>query len=140
MICSRVSFRGPYLWFHFISRSLAQQTAKLVVDYDSFALPLSRAATAEPKEIRRYVRWLARRLGQPADRVELPPDFRRRLDVHETLQVLCDELCRTLEGRRLHHHTRACGNNLQVHVAPVEVPGSSHQHPEQLRPSARAVN
>jgi hypothetical protein len=68
----RGPLRGPYLWFHFISRSLSQQTARLVVDYNAFAIPLDRIAVADDRQIRNYVGWLTERLRQPADRVELP--------------------------------------------------------------------
>ena len=75
---SRMSMRGPYLWFHFISRSVAQHTAKLVVDYNAFALPLSRAAVVDAAAVTRYVEWLGHRQRTPIDRVELPEPFRRR--------------------------------------------------------------
>ena len=78
---SRFSLRGPYLWFHFVTRSIGHRTAKLVESYNAFALPLSRAATAEDREIRRYVRWLEKRLGRPADELDLPPALRQRYDV-----------------------------------------------------------
>ena len=77
---TRSWLRGPYLWFRFISRSLAQQTAKLVVDYNAHALTLDRAASADEDQIRRYVEWLARRSHTPIEQLELPAEFRRRLD------------------------------------------------------------
>ncbi|NUQ60892.1 MAG: hypothetical protein HUU20_00275 [Pirellulales bacterium] len=77
---ARATFRGPYVWFHFISRSLAQHTAKLMVDYNAFALPLSRAETADEREIVRYVEWLARRLSQPPEELDLPQPFRARYE------------------------------------------------------------
>jgi hypothetical protein len=76
---ARPSLRGPYLWFHCISRSLAQQTAKLVVDYNAHALPLDRAATAGEADVGRYLEWLSRRLNTPADQLCLAPEFRARL-------------------------------------------------------------
>ncbi|HUT91949.1 MAG TPA: ion transporter [Thermoguttaceae bacterium] len=77
---TRFSLRGPHLWFHFVTRSIGHQTAKLVESYNAFALPLSRAATAEDWEIRRYVRWLEKRLGRPADEFDLPPALRQRYE------------------------------------------------------------
>lgn len=35
-------FRGPYVWFHFISRSVSQQIARMLVDYHRNATPLAR--------------------------------------------------------------------------------------------------
>jgi len=77
---ARASLRGPYLWFHFISRSLAQQTAKLVVDYNTNALPICRAATADEQLIRRHVEWLSGRLNRSADQLNLEPEFYRRVE------------------------------------------------------------
>jgi ion transport protein len=74
----KISVRGPYLWFHFISRSLAQQTAKLVESYNAHVLPLSRAGTAEDWKIRRHVQWLAGRLGCEVDELPLGAGFQRR--------------------------------------------------------------
>ncbi len=77
---SQGSFRGPHLWFHFISRSLVQQTAKLVVDYNTHAMPLRRAATARASHVRRYAQWLARRQGKSMEEADLPRAVRCRLD------------------------------------------------------------
>lgn len=70
--------RGPYLWFRFISRSVSQQTAKLVVDYNAHVLPLSRAATAPDVAVVRYADWLAGRLGAQPPRTVLPCEFHER--------------------------------------------------------------
>jgi hypothetical protein len=75
----RFSLRGPYLWFHFISRSLAQHTAKLTVDYNHHALTLARLETADDAAVRRYIGWLSRRLGVPADDLDLPEQLQRRI-------------------------------------------------------------
>lgn len=75
---ARMSIRGPYLWFRFISRSLAHQTARLVIDYNAYALPLSRAATADAPFVRGYVEWLGRRLRRPVDQIALPDEIRQR--------------------------------------------------------------
>lgn len=75
---TRGSIRGPYLWFHCIARSLAQQTARLLVDYNTFAIPLVRAETADDDEVRRYLAWLGRRLRRPVEEGDLAPAFRAR--------------------------------------------------------------
>jgi len=63
---------GPHLWFHYITRMIAQETAALVVDYNHYAVPRERLASA-PRAMRESFRaWLARRLAIPADAVELP--------------------------------------------------------------------
>ncbi len=92
---TRSWFRGPYLWFHCISRSLAQQTAKLVVDYNTYALPLNRAATADDRQVRRHLDWLARRLNRPIAEFtkSLPAEFRSRLG------ILADAAALAIDGR-----------------------------------------
>lgn len=77
---ARGSLRGPYLWFHFISRSLTQQTAKLVVDYNTFAIPLERVDRASAEEVRAYAAWLSRRARCPIEALELPLAVRARLE------------------------------------------------------------
>lgn len=77
---ARGSLRGPYLWFHFISRSLTQQTAKLVVDYNTFAIPLDRLARASEEELRAYAAWLSRRARCPLEALDLPPGVRACLE------------------------------------------------------------
>lgn len=77
---ARGSLRGPYLWFHFISRSLTQQTAKLVVDYNTFAIPVDRLARATEEEVRAYAAWLVRRGRCGLDALGLPPAVRQRLE------------------------------------------------------------
>ncbi|MEE8450631.1 MAG: ion transporter, partial [Thermoguttaceae bacterium] len=109
---TRSWIRGPYLWFHFISRSLAQHTAKLVVDYNAHAIPLERASVADEGQIRRYVEWLARRTGTPIDRLQLPEPLQCRWD------VLCKDTGRSTNGpepcRRHEYH----GNDFTaVHFA-----------------------
>lgn len=84
LAATRSWIRGPYLWFHFISRSLAQQTARLVCNYNANALPLDRAATADDEEIRRHVGWLADRWETTPERLELPPAIRARFDALST--------------------------------------------------------
>lgn len=77
---ARLSLRGPYLWFRFISRSLAHQTAKLVVNYNAYAIPIARAATASDEEVRRYAAWLGRRMQRPPREMNWPAEFRARLE------------------------------------------------------------
>lgn len=77
---AKFSLRGPYLWFRFISRSLAHQTAKLVVNYNAYAIPIARAATASDEEVRRYSAWLGRRMQRPPRELNWPVEFRSRLE------------------------------------------------------------
>ncbi len=51
---------GPYLWFNFISRSIAHSVARLLVEYNRNAIPLAETSLAEPEQLRRFEQWLQR--------------------------------------------------------------------------------
>ena len=59
----RTFVRGPYLWFHAISRALSSRSAKLIVDYNAHAIPIVELDRTAPAERRRYEAWLAGTLG-----------------------------------------------------------------------------
>ena len=61
----RSAVRGPYLWFSFISKAIAQATARLVVEYNRYAIPLDELAYATEREHLRYTSWIER--GRPPD-------------------------------------------------------------------------
>ncbi|MBI4614856.1 MAG: ion transporter [Planctomycetes bacterium] len=50
---------GAYLWFNFITQSVAQRTAKLLIDYNRHAIPLEEIPHAEESARREYENWLA---------------------------------------------------------------------------------
>ena len=52
-------FGGPYLWFNFISRSIAHSAAVLIVDYNKNAIPLAELDLASPTERQRYEAWVS---------------------------------------------------------------------------------
>lgn len=62
----RAFIRGPYLWFHSITRALSSRSARLIVDYNAHAIPLPELDRAAPEERTRYDAWL----GRSALRVE----------------------------------------------------------------------
>ncbi len=49
---------GPYLWFNFISRSIAHSVACLLVDYNRHAVPLVELPLVADQERRRYEAWI----------------------------------------------------------------------------------
>ncbi len=98
---TRGSLRGPYLWFHFISRSLTHHTAKLVVDYNAFALPLLRAETASDRDLQHYFQWLSRRLERPLVPTDLPLPFRQRYNA-ASLHAEPTERSDKLQARQFH--------------------------------------
>lgn len=52
---------GPYLWFNFISRAIAHEVARHIVEYNRNAIPLAELAQCTKSERIRYEQWLARR-------------------------------------------------------------------------------
>ena len=54
-------FSGPYLWFRFITESIAVEAAKRIAGYNSFCIPLSQRPFAEPAALEKMQQWLVRR-------------------------------------------------------------------------------
>lgn len=52
-------FNGPYIWFNFVSRSIAHSVACLMVDYNRNAIPLDELERVSPGHHNRYQNWLA---------------------------------------------------------------------------------
>lgn len=52
---------GPYLWFRFITESVAVETAKRIVGYNNFCVPLAQRAYADPGALENMDNWLRRR-------------------------------------------------------------------------------
>ena len=65
-------FGGPYLWFDYITRMIVQETAKLLIDYNTHAIPTDRLSISPEATRTRYRDWLASRLGVAIDEVDLP--------------------------------------------------------------------
>ena len=49
---------GPYLWFNFISRSIAHSVACLLVDYNQNAIPLNELSRLSSDQQQRFQAWL----------------------------------------------------------------------------------
>ncbi len=62
---NRSLFRGPYLWFSLVCHAVSYGAARLIVDYNRFALPLDQLPHASEEERRAYEEWLAS--GRVAD-------------------------------------------------------------------------
>ena len=69
-------FGGPYLWFDYITRMIVQETAKLLIDYNTHAIPIDRLAISPEATRTRYRTWLAAPAGRP-DRAGRPAGSRR---------------------------------------------------------------
>ena len=64
----RTLVRGPYLWFHAISRSLESRAARLIVEYNANAVPRADWERSSSAEQARHSAWLGGRLeGSPLD-------------------------------------------------------------------------
>jgi hypothetical protein len=58
----RSAVRGPYFWFHSVNHSIAQWTAKLILEYNRHALPRSERASFTEAEVATFESWLDRKL------------------------------------------------------------------------------
>lgn len=54
-------FSGPYLWFQFITESVAVETAKRIAEYNRHCLTRLQAASATPAQLAAMQDWLLRR-------------------------------------------------------------------------------
>lgn len=61
-------FRGPFLWFRFITESVAVETAKRIAEYNRRCVPLDRRAALDPESEAGLQQWLARRADPAAGR------------------------------------------------------------------------
>lgn len=52
---------GPYLWFRFITESVAVESAKRIAGYNNFCVPLAQRPYADPGALENMERWLRRR-------------------------------------------------------------------------------
>ena len=54
-------FSGPYLWFRFITESIAVEAAKRIDGYNRFCVPLAERTTASEAQLEAMADWLRRR-------------------------------------------------------------------------------
>lgn len=68
-------FGGPYLWFSFITESIAVETAKRVTEYNRHCLTLEQRRFASEAEVSAFQQWLSRRRLEMTGRTlqKLPP-------------------------------------------------------------------
>ncbi len=52
---------GPRVWFNFITHSVAQHTARLIIEYNQHCIPQDEYEAAEPEDRKIFDDWLARR-------------------------------------------------------------------------------
>ena len=61
-------FRGPFLWFRFITESVAVEVSKRLLEYNRRCVPLSQRASWSPERERQLVEWLRSRMDPRAGR------------------------------------------------------------------------
>ncbi|MFO1054358.1 MAG: hypothetical protein U1F36_19230 [Planctomycetota bacterium] len=78
-------FRGPYLWFQFVTESVSVETAKLVTDWNRNCLTRDRARRATAEQRRQFAAWLRDRRRLELGRVQrtAPPAPRERFSTTE---------------------------------------------------------
>jgi len=69
----RSVIRGPYLWFSFIAKAMAQAVARLIVEYNRYAIPLDELPFSSDRERARYEAWLASGTLPPGSASERGP-------------------------------------------------------------------
>ncbi|MHC5062641.1 MAG: hypothetical protein ACYTG5_01550 [Planctomycetota bacterium] len=62
-------FRGPYVWFRFITESVAVETAKLITDYNRHCLTIAQRQVAGSSERDAFAGWLRERRRQGTGRL-----------------------------------------------------------------------
>jgi hypothetical protein len=58
-------FGGPYIWFNFVSRSIAHSVANLLIDYCQNAIPLNELPNLSQSERQKYENWVHGRTANP---------------------------------------------------------------------------
>lgn len=70
-------FRGPFLWFRFITESIAVETAKRITEYNRRCIPLAARQRASAQQLAELEEWLQKRcdpkIGRTLERLP-PPD------------------------------------------------------------------
>ena len=61
-------FRGPFLWFRFITESVAVEASKRILEYNRRCVPLEQRASLPPERERELVAWLRSRMDPKAGR------------------------------------------------------------------------
>ena len=71
-------FRGPYVWFRFITESVAVEAAKRVTEYNRHCLTLQQRSVASQEERDKFAHWVARRRSPRTGRLDKtePPGTR----------------------------------------------------------------
>jgi predicted nuclease of predicted toxin-antitoxin system len=90
---------GPYAWFNFITHSVAQKTARLIIDYNRFCIPMDERAVTNADDLSQFTHWIGMRRAQhEADATANEPT----IDAHTDDNDIHDLAYRTTEFNALH--------------------------------------
>lgn len=78
-------FSGPYLWFSFITESIAVETAKRIEGYNRYCIPLAELGLATPQQHKAMATWLERRADPKGGRTLASTDT-VRTDAYPTTE------------------------------------------------------
>ncbi|MEM9380190.1 MAG: hypothetical protein AAGB93_09615 [Planctomycetota bacterium] len=92
----RTFVRGPYLWFHSVSRALSSRAARLIVDYNAHAVPLVEVPRMQSAAAARYGAWLDRE-SDPGDDLGAPGTAPQLTTAFTLLHFLDDSEARDAE-------------------------------------------
>ncbi len=112
----RRAFSGPYLWFSLVTRAITHAAARLIVEYNRYAIPLEELPLASDPERRARETWLGRAHAGAGDEPAREADAEHVTTAFTALHFLDDDPRRDREvlerfGRdvllRLRHDRRA---------------------------------
>jgi hypothetical protein len=94
---------GPHLWFRLLTTSVAEQTAKLLLEFNRYCVPLAERGRARVEDLEAMRRWLDRLWGRGPGAIRREVDRERRRYEHfrttafHALHFLSDEPSRDAE-------------------------------------------
>ncbi|MCK5944067.1 MAG: hypothetical protein KAI24_18930, partial [Planctomycetes bacterium] len=95
-------FSGPYLWFRFITESIAVEAAKRISGYNSYCIPLEQQPFAEPEALENMRYWLERRRDPRGGRTPKQRKQDDQVDVYPTTEFTALDFLGGDEERDLH--------------------------------------
>ncbi len=104
-------FRGPSVWFRFVTDSIAVETARRVTDYNRHCLTIEQCRFADAAERAAFARWLRRRRSPDADLLERAEEGTDRPAVYRTTEFHALDFL-TIDPTREEHLARAFGRGV----------------------------
>ena len=105
---------GPYVWFNFITHSVSQHTARLVIEYNQHCIPCDELDVADSLDRELFECWLAERLALSSEREQgtvSRGESKSRVSGADGTLVY-----RTTEFNALHFLTRESGRDDSIRI------------------------